>query len=428
MKIAIVGYPDSVKKILRTLESQYSQIIFLSYEIKQLGDSLESLMELKGKVDGIFSTGVGVHSELVSKLGLEVPMVYSNREAGSILKALWEVREDYESLFSLKIGFDIVEKKVLFDTLDEFGIRLRGVDVQEYQEDKTELDFLDEHIKNLSKGNVHCVLTAFGYVYDYFKSKNKPVYRLQSTKNEITNQMKVLLKDIKINENSKNRIGIKIIKVVKKIKKDESDYDKISFKMKLNQIFLKYSKEIHGNYQELTENEYIFFTTQKILETKDSELNFLKLLNEIYILGGKVAIGIGYAENIQDATANAKKALNISILNDKGEAYLFSDNKIRGPLYKKNRFDYSTKISNTFEKEAKKIGITPKYLSKIRALQESLSKREFTSKELSELLDITERSVNRIVKPIIGNGYAEIIEYEVCSSAGRPRRVIKFKF
>lgn len=184
MKIAIVGYPDSVKKILRTLESQYSQIIFLPYEIKQLGDSLESLMELKGKVDGIFSTGVGVHSELVSKLGLEVPMVYSNREAGSILKALWEVREDYESLFSLKIGFDIVEKKVLFDTLDEFGIRLRGVDVQEYQEDKTELDFLDEHIKNLSKGNVHCVLTAFGYVYDYFKSKNKPVYRLQSTKNE----------------------------------------------------------------------------------------------------------------------------------------------------------------------------------------------------------------------------------------------------
>ena len=136
----------------------------------------------------------------------------------------------------------------------------------------------------------------------------------------------------------------------------------------------------------------------------------------------------GYAENIQEATTNAKKALHISILNEKGEVYLFSDNKIRGPLYKKNRFDYSTKISDTFEKEAKKIGITPKYLSKIRALQENLTKREFTSKELSEFLEITERSVNRIVKPIINSGYAEIIEHEICSSAGRPRRVIKFKF
>ena len=428
MKIAIVGYPDSVKKILKTLEPQYTYITFLPYEIKQLSDSVENLKELKGKVDGIFSTGIGVHSEIVSKLGLDIPMVYSNREAGSILKALWELREDYQDISNLKIGFDIVEEKVLLETLDEFGIKLNGVDVQEYQEDKMELDFLDEHIKNLIKGNVHCVFTAFGYVYDYFKSKNKPVYRLQSTKNEIVNQMKTLLKDIKINENFKNRIGIKIIKITKKSKKDDSDYDKISFKMKLNQVFLKYAREIHGNYQELIENEYVFFTTQRILETKSSELNFLKLLNEIYILGGKVAVGIGYAESIQEATINAKKALNISTLNDKGEVYLFSDNKIRGPLYKKNRFDYSTKISNTFEKEAKKIGITPKYLSKIRALQESLSKREFTSKELSEFLEITERSVNRIVKPIIGSGYAEIIEYEVCTSAGRPRRVIKFKF
>lgn len=428
MRIAIVGYQDSVKKILKTLEPQYSHITFLPYEIKQLNDSIENLRELKGKVDGVFSTGIGVHSEIVSKLGLEVPMVYSNREAGSILKALWEVRENYKDLSELKIGFDIVERDALLDTLDEFGIRLHEINVQEYQEDKTELDFLDEHIKNLSKGNVQCVLTSFGYVYDYFKNKDKPVYRLQSTKNEIINQMKVLLKDIEINENVKNRIGIKIIKINKKNRKDETDYDKISFKMKLNQIFLKYSKEIHGNYQELTDGEYIFFTTQKILETKDSELSFLKLLNEIYILGGKVAIGIGYAENIQEATSNAKKALSISVLNDKGEIYLFSDNKIRGPLYKKNRFDYSTKVSNNFEKEAKKIGITPKYLSKIRALQESLTKREFTSKELSEFLEITERSVNRIVKPIITNGYAEIKEYEVCSSAGRPRRVIKFKF
>lgn len=427
MKIAIVGYPDSVKKILKIVESQYSHIVFLPYEIKQLRDSVENLKDLKGRVvDGVFSTGIGVHSEIVSKLGLNVPTVYSNREAGSILKALWEVRGDYPDINSLKMGFDIVEKGVLLDTLDEFGIVLDKVDVQEYKEDKTELDFLDEHIKNVSKGEVHCVLTSFGYVYDYFKSKKKPVYRLQSTKNEITNQMKALVKDIEINESFKNRTGIKIVKIVKKYRKGKSD--KLSFKADLNEILLKYSKSIHGNYQEVSEDEYIFFTTQKILETKENEVNFLKVVNDIYILGAKIAVGIGYGENIQEATIHAKKALNISLVNDKGEIFLFSDDKIRGPLYKKTRFDYSTKISETFEKEAKKIGITPKYLSKIRALYETFGKREFTSKELSEILEITERSVNRIVKPIITNGYAEIKEYEVCASAGRPRRVVKFKF
>ena len=428
MKIAIIGYPDSVKKILKTLEPQYSHIRFLPYEIKQLKDSVENLKDLKGRVDGVFSTGIGVHSEIVSKLGLNVPMVYSNREAGSVLKALWEVRENYPNIDNLKVGFDIVEKKILLDTLDEFGIVLNKVDVQEYEENKTELDFLDEHIKNLAKGEVHCILTAFGYVYDYFKSKNKPVYRLQSTKDEISNQMKVLLKDIKINENLKNRVGIKIVKIIKRYKKDDFENSQDAFKVSLNKIFLRYSKNIHGNYQELSEDEYIFFTTQKILETKENEINFLKLVDEVYMLGAKIAVGIGYGENVQGATINAKKALGISLVNDKGEIFLFSDNKIRGPLYKKNRFDYSTKISENFEKEAKKIGITPKYLSKIRALNETFGKKEFTSKELSEILEITERSVNRIIKPIIMSGYAEIIEHEVCTSVGRPRRVVRFNF
>ncbi|MGL5176108.1 MAG: hypothetical protein ACRC7F_07110 [Cetobacterium sp.] len=428
MRIAIVGYPDSVKKILKTLEPQYPQIQFIAYEIEQLGSFVENLKELKGRVQGIFSTGIGVHSEIVSKLNIDVPMVYSNREAGSVLKALWELREDYSEISNLKIGFDIVERDVLLDTLEEFGISLKSINVQEYEVDKTESDFLDEHIKNFVRGEVQFVLTAFGYVYDYFKKKNKPVYRLQATKNEIVNQMEVLLKDIKINENSKNRIGVKILKVAKKLRKDENYYDKSAFRMKLNQIFLKYSKELHGSFQELLEDEYIFFTTQRILETKDSEMSFLKLLNEVSILGGKISVGVGYAESIQEASVNAKKALNISLMNEKGEVYLFSDNKIRGPLYKKNRYDYVTKISDSIEKEAKKIGITAKYLSKIRALQESFRKKEFTSKELAELLEITERSVNRIVKPIIDNGFAEIFEYEVCSKAGRPRRVIKFKF
>ena len=428
MRIAIVGYPDSVKKILKTLEPQYPQIKFIAYEIEKLGSFVENLKELKGRVHGIFSTGIGVHSEIVSKLNLDVPMVYSNREAGSVLKALWEVREDYSEIKNLKIGFDIVERDVLMDTLEEFGISLKSINVQEYEVDKGESDFLDEHIRNLIRNDVDCIFTAFGYVYDYFKKKNKPVYRLQATKNEIINQMEALLKDIKINENSKNRIGVKVLKVVRRFRKDENYYDKSVFRMKLNQIFLKYSKELQGSFQELLEDEYIFFTTQRILEIKDSEINFLKLLNEVTILGGKVFVGIGYADNIQEASINAKKALNISLMNGKGEIYLFSDDKIRGPLYKRNRYDYSTKISDTIDKEAKKIGVTAKYLSKIRALQESFRKKEFTSKELAEILEITERSVNRIVKPIIENGFAEILEYEVCSKAGRPRRVIKFKF
>ncbi|MBC2851258.1 hypothetical protein H5J22_07535 [Cetobacterium sp. 8H] len=428
MKIAIVGYPDSVEKILRTLSSQYSGVTFLSYEINQLGEPLDHLNELRGKVDGIYSTGIGVYSEIVNQLELDIPIVYSNREVGGILKALWKVRDDYSDLSMLKIGADIVKEKTLNQVLEEFGIKLESVTVQEYLENKKESDFLDEHIKNLAQNKVNCILTSFGYVYDYFKGKNIPVYRLQASRNEIINQMDNLLKDIQIHENNKNRIGIKIIKIVKRTKKDENFYDKGMFKVKLNQLFLKYSKIIHGSYQELGDDEYAFFTTQRILEKNDNHDFFYKILNQVVIPSDKLAIGIGYAENIQEASKNARKALEISLINGKGEAYLFSDNKIRGPLYKKNRLDYMTKVSDNLKKEAKEIGVSPKYLSKIKAIQESLGKREFTSKELSEMLEISERSVNRVIKPILDNGFATTIEYEVCSKVGRPRRVIRFNF
>ena len=55
-------------------------------------------------------------------------------------------------------------------------------------------------------------------------------------------------------------------------------------------------------------------------------------------------------------------------------------------------------------------------------------KNTFTSRELSEFLSISERSVNRIIKKLIEKGYAEEAEFESSAGAGRPRRKIKFIF
>nr|WP_232010564.1 hypothetical protein [Fusobacterium varium] len=41
---------------------------------------------------------------------------------------------------------------------------------------------------------------------------------------------------------------------------------------------------------------------------------------------------------------------------------------------------------------------------------------------------MSERSVNRILKKIIENGYGEEAEFENTPGAGRPRRKIKFNF
>nr|WP_307776251.1 HTH domain-containing protein [uncultured Cetobacterium sp.] len=427
MKIGIIGYHDSVKKLMSVLTREYEDIKFLPYDMKQLGDSVTIYKDIKNKVDGVFVTGIGVYSEISSLVKVEKPLVYATRGAACLLKTLWEVRNDYGDIANLKLGLDIIDRDVLEETLEEFGIKIGGYELQEHFYHRKEEEFLDEHIENLKNQKVDCILTAFGYVYEYFKKLNIPVYRLQASKNEIVDQMNILLRDITIKSNEKNRIGIKILRVSRNVK-SESFYDQSAFKMKLNHLFLEYSKKIHGSFQEIGNGEYMFITTQKIIEETDKSDCFSKIVDEIMIPGNELGVGIGYGESIQEAERNALKALNISLNSGKGDAYLFSDNKIRGPLYKKNRIDYSIKIDEDIIEEAKAMGISPKYLSKIQAVQKLLGKREFTSSELAENLQISERSVNRILKPIIENGFAIIIESEVSSKVGRPRRVIRFKF
>ena len=428
MKIAVIGYHDSVKKIMETLPEEYLNIEFQAYEIRQLGDAVKIVKDLKDNVDGIFASGIGVYSEIKVNHLKELPMVYATRGSGCLLKALWEIRDDYGDLSKVRLGLDVVTHEALDETLKEFGIEIKGYELQEHYDHRKEEEFLDEHIKNLKEQKVDCILTAYGYVYEYFKKLKVPVYRLQASKSEILDQMNILLRDIKIKSTERNRIGIKILKIERKTKNSETFYDQGLFKMKLNQMFLEYSKKIHGNYQEIGNNEYMFFTTQRIIESREEEESFMKIVTETMIPGNELGIGIGYGENIQVAERNARKALGISLAGGKGEAYLFSDNKIRGPLYKKNRIDYSIKIDEDLIEEAKQMGISPKYLNKIQAIQKGMGKREFTSKELAESLNISERSVNRVIKPIIENGFAVIVETEVSTKVGRPRRVIKFKF
>lgn len=76
---------------------------------------------------------------------------------------------------------------------------------------------------------------------------------------------------------------------------------------------------------------------------------------------------------------------------------------------------------------SKEIGISSQYIEKINGVINKLGRDEFTSQELAEILSISERSANRILKKIIDTGYGEESNLENSLGPGRPRRKIKMK-
>ena len=104
----------------------------------------------------------------------------------------------------------------------------------------------------------------------------------------------------------------------------------------------------------------------------------------------------------------------------------FSDgSEVKGPLMEKREILYKNSSDKKILEVSKNTGVSALYLEKIKSVIKKQDKNSFTSVELAEFLNISERSTNRIIKKIIESGYASV-EYENSFGAGRPRRKTQF--
>ena len=120
--------------------------------------------------------------------------------------------------------------------------------------------------------------------------------------------------------------------------------------------------------------------------------------------------------------------MKLSISEGKNNIFFYDGFEIKGPLMNEKEINYINSVDKNIINLSKKIGISSLYIEKIRSIMKKLEKDTFTSEDLANFLNITERSVNRILKKIIENGYAEEIKFENSTGAGRPRRIIKINF
>ena len=425
MKIAIVGAADSVDKIYNTLEKKYTDIEFILKKEDKIEKMLKIIKGIKDEIDGIYLTGIGVYYALVNdnEIELDKPVVYTRRGSIGLIKSFWELKEKRHNILNLKLGIDVVEKETLLNVINEFDIKLKKIFYQKYEIQKTEEEYLEEYLKSYENREIDCVFTAFGYIYNVLKEKKIPVYRIQATNIEIESEFKTLLNRIELTNNRKDKIGIEIIK----IDSIKSSLDNnLENKLKLEKKLLEYSKEVEGKIQVSDNKEYMIISNIEMLKSKENLKVILNLKEDFEKIGEKLLIGIGERHTIFQAEKNARVALKLS-LNQEGKIFYSNGEKIRGPLLNVEELEYKSVSDEKIKNIADEIGISPIYLEKIKGMIKKQKKDSFTSIEIAKILNITPRSVNRIVKKIIEKDYAESVQVENSVTAGRPRRIIKFK-
>lgn len=427
MKIAIIGAPDSVDKIYSLLSSAYSEIDFITRSTEKIDDMINFIQDIEENVDGFYLTGIGIYSASNEKTNIKKPVVYTKRGITGIVKSFWDFQKDNcgtSILKNMKIGIDVVDEKDFLETLEEFNIKIKSYYLQKYDYQKTEAEYLEEYLKKIKSGEINCVFTAFGYIYSALKEKNIPVYRVQATNSEIKKEFKNLLDRIKMSKAENSKISVEIIKI---LKSERISNNILSDKLQFEKELLAYSQMVDGNIQTLGNDEYLILSNKGLLNAPENINTILSIIKNYSSKGLIISIGIGEGNTMFLSEKNARIALKISMGNGNNSIFFSDGSEVKGPLMEKREILYKNSSDKKILEVSKNTGVSALYLEKIKSVIKKQDKNSFTSVELAEFLNISERSTNRIIKKIIESGYASV-EYENSFGAGRPRRKTQFNF
>lgn len=427
MKIAIIGAPDSVKKVYSILSSAYSEINFVTRSTEKIDDMINFIQDIEENVDGFYLTGIGIYSASNEKTNIKKPVVYTKRGITGIVKSFWDFQKDNcgtSILKNMKIGIDVVDEKDFLETLEEFNIKIKSYYLQRYDYQKTKAEYLEEYLKKIKSGEINCVFTAFGYIYSALKEKNIPVYRVQATNSEIKKEFKNLLDRIKMSKAENSKISVEIIKI---LKSERISNNILSDKLQFEKELLAYSQMVDGNIQTLGNDEYLILSNKGLLNAPENINTILSIIKNYSSKGLIISIGIGEGNTMFLSEKNARIALKISMGNGNNSIFFSDGSEVKGPLMEKREILYKNSSDKKILEVSKNTGVSALYLEKIKSVIKKQDKNSFTSVELAEFLNISERSTNRIIKKIIESGYASV-EYENSFGAGRPRRKTQFNF
>ncbi|MGG4166298.1 transcriptional regulator [Rossellomorea vietnamensis] len=174
------------------------------------------------------------------------------------------------------------------------------------------------------------------------------------------------------------------------------------------------------------EASYTIYSNRGSIEHFLESTDFLSLFQ----LEHPVLAGFGYGHTAAEAEANAETALSFARKVDPdGCAFILNEDKeMSGPYPDINKKQHLKNDTPEMLSLAKQLKLSPSNLSKIIQFYKSHSSRDFTAAELSDYMQITRRSTERILKKLVDNGSAKIIGEEMTYAQGRPRAIYELTF
>lgn len=443
MRLGIVIPNDSNFDIVKyIIDNEYKDIIATFFYYDNYKDVIELLRNKQKGLDALLFSGSAPYDYALHYLNPEITWHYLNRYFGSLLKAV--LQASLEGYDINKISYDYYDEFSLAEVCKNLNLKPESKYIFSYKSIKERglnLDYYNEtvfnfHYNNWKKGYISCVVTPCFGALKKLKEMNIPAFFAYPTAYVCRETINQIQTEYIAKKNQKSQIVILSIEI--NLPNEYSMFAKnerlfMQDRNGISSYIYALAEKLEATVVEPTYRNFLIFTTREILETMTNHLQSLDILHQVqnhFLIS--LCMGIGYGNTVREAKENANLGLIRAKNCGSNIAYVIYDsNNIIGPIGTNERntdSDDMDKLDKTIQMIAEKSEVSMQNIFKIYSIMSKEGKDTFTTKDLSVSMNISRRSVDRVVNKLEIAGYLHVIGKQAAYDIGRPSRIIKINF
>lgn len=420
---------------LKIVENKLSNLCDIKYFIVKNKDDIKfHFVNNYSNVDAFIFSGPYIHKYLIKNIEAFDKLYYViYDDLAHIYKEVLTIFMNNPDLKSNRVYIDFCSKDTIEEFLDIFPDDSRPYFLpwESYDPEEHSEYALKNHITLWREGKIDLSITKFGLVADGLKEKNIKHYFIQPSIDYLTELFLKAINEVKYTKINNNRISAIYISLHEKSLKNLDNTEKEIALLTIQSELLKMTKELGFDF---------------IIEKKEETIQIVTTIEEVYTLTNKftncgiqshlenfikhyISIGYGSGKNITQARNNALSALKESIKCDGNcSHYIGEDLLVTGPLNKRESIDKSAQSNPYIHNLSKKTGLSSDYLVKITNYTKKINSNKLTSSKISSILNVANRSGNRILNKLVEKNLANVHYVKKEASKGRPIKEYELSF
>ncbi|WOV88164.1 hypothetical protein QWT69_03290 [Sporosarcina oncorhynchi] len=427
MNIGIFLPHFSLNRIQHILR-EYNEVNFHYYPYQTIEDLKAVYQANKDHLDAYFFSGqLAYMTALSDGETYPKPAYYMKMSEADFYRKLFKILLEHPHLDLSRVFIDFYqESEIIQRFVEELPVDKRPIitkDLTEYSMDDIYNESIKYHEKLHASGKIDWSFTRFVNTLEDFDNKGINYFHFEISDETIIQTANEMINAVRIDHLKSNQIVYGYLTF---------EFDNASL---LESKFLAiHSKLLEYNYHmknqliiDASKNYFEITTNRSVLENMTNNFASCDLLPYLSKEDSTIFhLGWGTGRNFTEAQINAKRASRISESNQLSSTYiLLEDEQLVGPLTGAQHNETPARqllkmVSMDTLRE--RLNMSNDRIHKVLLAFDQVNLKELTSSDFASLLQISDRSANRILKEAEENGLVTVKDDRESGLQGRPRK------